>query len=131
MTKEQRRRLQNKYAQALVTEEDLKLTIADWQGELESADPHYESLKREVLKRQLEGLRAQLKEAQAKTDELRQRCRDLDIGEPEPIHPGGAVAAIMEREKKPTKWDTGGTIDSRESAWAAPEVPGSNRRRNP
>jgi hypothetical protein len=128
MTKEQKRRLANKFAQAQITEEDLKLSIADWKAELEAADPHYESLKRDLLTRQLEDLKAQLKEAQAKTDELRARCREMDVPQPEPMHPGGGVAAMLERDQKPKKWDTGGTIDSRDSEWASPEVPGSNRR---
>jgi predicted RNase H-like nuclease (RuvC/YqgF family) len=129
MTREQRRRLANKLAQAQVTEADLRAAIADWQSELESTDPAYESMKRELLKRQLEDLKAQLKEAQAKTDALRTRCRELDVPQPEPMHPGGGVAAMLEKDKRPVKWDTGGTIDSRDAEWASPEVPGSNRSR--
>jgi hypothetical protein len=129
MTKEQKRRLRNKYDQAIVREEDLRAAIADWEREIAGAEPAYESMKIALLNRQLEDFRAQLKAVQAEADALRVRCRELDIGEPEPIHPHGAAAAIRERDKRPTQWGMGGPISEVTKEWDAPEVEGSNRRR--
>jgi hypothetical protein len=130
MTTAEKRRLRNRLLQATTTEEDLKACIRDWARDLEAADPGFEPGKIAILSAQLVDFKDQLRRIQEEADRLRVQVRELDIPPAEPIHPGGAVAAILERDKRPTQWGMGGDINSRDADWEAPEVEGSNRKRN-
>jgi hypothetical protein len=122
VNKQEQMRLRRAHDNAILREEDLRVSINDWKRELASADPDYQPRKVALLTAQLEDLKGQLKEVQEEADKLRVQIRELGIPEAEPVHPGGAAAAIIERDKRPTQWNQGGDIRDRDSAWEAPEI---------
>jgi len=129
LTPTERKRLRRAYDQMVVLEEDLRVNIGDFAKELEGTDPDFEPKRHALLKGQLADLKERLRETQLEVDALRLLVRAHDVPEAEPVHPGGAVAALLERDRKPTKWDQGGPIGDRDASWESPEVPGDRRRR--
>jgi hypothetical protein len=122
MTKQEQMRIRRAHDNAVLREEDLRVSISDWKRELASADPDFQPRKVELLTAQLEDMKQQLREVQEEADKLRVQIREMGIPEAEPVHPGGAAAAIIERDKRPTQWNQGGDIRDRDSAWDAPEI---------
>jgi hypothetical protein len=122
MNASEKRQLRADHDQAVVTEEDLRYAIADHERELSAADAAYEPRRVQMLEGQLADLRRRLAETQAKVDQLRAAMRAADVPAAEPPHPGGAVAAILERDKRPRQWNVGGDINDRDAAWEAPIV---------
>lgn len=125
----ERRRLRRQFDQSVTHEEDLRVALADWQRELDAADVDFEPRRRELLTAQIVDLKEQLVRAQAEVDELRELVRKHNVPEAEARHPGGGVAALLARDKKPTKWGQGGHIRDRNAGWESPEVPGRRSRR--
>jgi TolA-binding protein len=120
MTREEKQQLRADYNQAVITEEDWRYNIRDFERELESADREFEPLRVQMLEAQLVELRRQLTEAQQRVDRLHGEMRKADLPPAEAPHPGGAAAAIIERDKKPRQWDQGGDIKDRDAVWEAP-----------
>jgi len=129
LTPTERKRLRRAYDQACVHEQDLRVALKDWERELASTDPDFEPKRHALLKGQLEELKEQLAQTQREMDELHLQIRKHGVAESEPVHPGGAVAAVLARDRKPTRWGTGGDIRERDADWQSPELPGDRRRR--
>jgi len=129
LTPTERKRLRRAYDQMVVLEEDLRVNIGDFAKELEGTDPDFEPKRHALLKGQLADLKERLRETQLEVDALHVQIRAHDVAESEPVHPGGAVAALLERDRRPVRWGTGGDIRERDADWQSPEVPGDRRRR--
>jgi hypothetical protein len=128
VTKAEKVRLRRRFDNAVLREEDLKVALADDRRELE-AIRGFDPRRAAYFAQRITVLEQQLKQTRQEVDELQRQVRDLDLPAPEPPHPGGAVGAILERDKKPRVYNTGGDIKDRNAGWDAPEVEGSNRRR--
>jgi hypothetical protein len=131
MNSQAKQRLRRAYDQAVVREEDLSVALADEKRELAAMDERFEPGKAAVFRKRIAVFERELEKAGEEVDRLRKEVRAAGVPPVEEPHPGGAVQAIKAREKnaRPTQWNQGGTISSRDAEWAAPEVPGSNRGR--
>jgi len=128
MNEQEKRRLRRQYDQAVTHEEDLRVGLKDWQKELDQADRDFEPRRVELLTAEIADLKEQLRQAQELVDELRRAIREHDVPEAEVAYPD-AVSAVLARDKRPVKWNTGGPIGDRDAGWESPEVPGDRRRR--
>ena len=129
LTPTERKRLRRAYDQAVTHEQDLKVGLKDWQKELDATDPDFEPKRHTLLTAEIAELKEQLAQTQREMDELHLQIRKHGVPEAEPVHPGGAVAALLERDKRPIRWGQGGDIKDRDASWESPEVPGDRRRR--